>query len=82
MHTYIHIYIYTYTRTLYGLYLESYKVIPKRNYLGAYGWYYHVREDSVSSGAVDSHGVKAQQTTTQTGTSLKEKPPVSVNNKP
>ena len=21
----------------YGLYLESYKVIPKRNYLGAYG---------------------------------------------
>ena len=22
----------------YGLYLESYKVIPKRNYLGAYGY--------------------------------------------
>ena len=23
--------------SFYGLYLESYKVIPKRNYLGAYG---------------------------------------------
>ena len=39
--------------SFYGLYLESYKVIPKRNYLGAYGYVSHIQGTLNAAGGVE-----------------------------